>query len=173
MTDLRHKVALVTGSSRGIGAAIAKCFARYGARVALHGRDVSALSRVARDITEARGDALQVTGDVTQFSDIDDSGDPEYFTRFLTRAGSSPGAQKARAAALERLLRRRIRREVAGMPTLWRQYARIQRNRRLFVLLKILAALFVAAGGVFGAHAMSHFPRIASKLHGPGPAAER
>ena len=42
-------------------------------------------------------------GDVTQFDDIDESGDPEYFARFLTRAGSSPGAQKARSAALERL----------------------------------------------------------------------
>jgi ubiquinone/menaquinone biosynthesis C-methylase UbiE len=42
-------------------------------------------------------------GDVTQFSDIDHSGDPEYFTQFLTRAGSSLGAQKARAAALEGL----------------------------------------------------------------------
>jgi ubiquinone/menaquinone biosynthesis C-methylase UbiE len=42
-------------------------------------------------------------GDVTQFDDIDESGDPEYFARFLTRAGSSPGAQKARSVALERL----------------------------------------------------------------------
>lgn len=71
MTDLSHKIALVTGSSRGIGAVIAKCFARHGARVALHGRDVTALSAVARDITEARGEALRVTGDVTQFSEIE------------------------------------------------------------------------------------------------------
>ena len=71
MTDLRHKVALVTGSSRGIGAAIAKCFARHGAKVALHGRDASALSGVAREITEARGDALPVTAELTQFSEIE------------------------------------------------------------------------------------------------------
>ena len=42
MSDLKDRVALVTGSSRGIGAAIAITFARAGARVALHGRDEAA-----------------------------------------------------------------------------------------------------------------------------------
>ena len=47
MNSLSGKVALVTGSSRGIGAAIARLFARQGAMVALHGRDAAALSGVA------------------------------------------------------------------------------------------------------------------------------
>ncbi len=42
MSRLDDRVALVTGSSRGIGAAIACPFARVGARVAVHGRDESA-----------------------------------------------------------------------------------------------------------------------------------
>ena len=46
MNALRDKVALVTGSSRGIGAAIAKLFAANGAKVAVHGRDEAALSAV-------------------------------------------------------------------------------------------------------------------------------
>src|SRR5262249_49594267 len=68
---LKDKIALVTGSSRGIGAAIAALFAREGAKVALHGRDVEALSAVLADIAHANGEAIDVTGDLTQFSDIE------------------------------------------------------------------------------------------------------
>ena len=50
MDILKDKVALVTGSSRGIGAAVAKILARVGAKVAIHGRDESALARVAAEL---------------------------------------------------------------------------------------------------------------------------
>ncbi|HEV7594558.1 MAG TPA: SDR family NAD(P)-dependent oxidoreductase [Gemmatimonadaceae bacterium] len=68
---LEDKVALVTGSSRGIGAAIAKLFAREGARVVVHGRDRAALSSVRSRIEQDGGKVLEVTGDVTSFSDIE------------------------------------------------------------------------------------------------------
>ena len=47
MNTLDGQVALVTGSSRGIGAAIAIEFARRGASVAVHGRDQAAVRDVA------------------------------------------------------------------------------------------------------------------------------
>jgi len=71
MTELTQKVALITGSSRGIGAAIAKCFARHGAKVALHGRDVAALSAVRSEIEAAHGQVMQVAAPLTTFEDLE------------------------------------------------------------------------------------------------------
>jgi 3-oxoacyl-[acyl-carrier protein] reductase len=69
--SLRDKIALVTGSSRGIGAAIANTFAREGAKVVLHGRDRAALSSVRGRIQDAGGTAVILTGDVTRFSELE------------------------------------------------------------------------------------------------------
>jgi len=71
VATLTGKVALVTGSSRGIGAAIATLFAREGATVVVHGRDPAALSRVASAIERNEGRVMQVTGDVTASADLD------------------------------------------------------------------------------------------------------
>jgi len=49
------QVALVTGSSRGIGAAIAAEFARRGAAVAVHGRDAAAAAAIAAAIVSDGG----------------------------------------------------------------------------------------------------------------------
>lgn len=71
MTRLDGKVALITGSSRGIGAAIAKLFAARGARVAVHGRDAKALEEVRSTIAWDGGHAISVAGDVNSFAALE------------------------------------------------------------------------------------------------------
>jgi 3-oxoacyl-[acyl-carrier protein] reductase len=71
MTVLEGKVALITGSSRGIGAAIARLFAEQGAKVVVHGRDTEALTRVRNEIERAGGRAIQVSADTTKFDEIE------------------------------------------------------------------------------------------------------
>lgn len=50
MSELRGKIALVTGGSRGIGAAVARALATAGLRVVVAGRDQAALDAVAREV---------------------------------------------------------------------------------------------------------------------------
>ena len=71
MSALTNRVALVTGSSRGIGAAIAAELARQGTAVAVHGRDHDAVATVAAEIGADGGRSVAVTGNVTSSQDLD------------------------------------------------------------------------------------------------------
>lgn len=58
--QLNHKTALVTGSSKGIGEAIAMALAREGAAVVVHGRDATQAQRVVGAIVASGGRAHAV-----------------------------------------------------------------------------------------------------------------
>ena len=66
VTSLDGQVALVTGSSRGIGAVIARRMAQAGAKVALnYNASVDAAIEVRDSISNAGGDAMLTAGDVS------------------------------------------------------------------------------------------------------------
>ena len=71
MGELTGEIALVTGSSRGIGAAIATLFAAEGAAVAVHGRDGDAVASVVKGIEGAGGQAVPVLADLTRYGEIE------------------------------------------------------------------------------------------------------
>jgi len=70
MEELKGKVVLVTGASRGIGAAAAKAFSDAGAKVVLAARSTAQIESVATEIRDAGGSAIAVACDVSVFSDV-------------------------------------------------------------------------------------------------------
>lgn len=67
---LNGKIALVTGSSKGIGEAIARGLAQEKAIVIIHGRDKAKTEQVARDIVAQGGRAYAVCGDLMIDDDV-------------------------------------------------------------------------------------------------------
>ncbi len=66
MRALQDKVALVTGSARGIGRAVAEKLAAAGAKLVINDLDENALAEAAEAIRVAGGSAVAVPGDVTE-----------------------------------------------------------------------------------------------------------
>src|SRR5689334_10678549 len=71
MPTLKGSVVLITGASSGFGAAAAKRFAQEGCKVILAARRMERLEELANEIHSKGGEALPLSVDVTQPSQID------------------------------------------------------------------------------------------------------
>lgn len=81
--DLTGKTVLITGASRGIGAAIAQRLAACGANLALCGRDPATLERTKRDAEAVGARAASLPGDMSNMAYVE--GLPEATVAALGR----------------------------------------------------------------------------------------
>jgi len=71
MSKLKNKVAIVTGASKGIGAAIAKHFAAEGAKVVVnYASSKEGADKVVKSITDNGGTAIAVQADISKEADV-------------------------------------------------------------------------------------------------------
>ncbi|MFH0130013.1 SDR family NAD(P)-dependent oxidoreductase [Variovorax sp. VaC1] len=80
--DLEGKIALVTGGSRGIGAATCLALARNGVKVAVNGRDEAAMDTTVAAVHAMGGEAMAAPADCAQASAVEAMRD-----RVLARLG--------------------------------------------------------------------------------------
>ena len=71
MTDFSGKVVVITGASRGIGAAVARAFAKSGAKLVLAARTSTEIEAIATELRDAGSEAIAVTCDVSNFADVE------------------------------------------------------------------------------------------------------
>ena len=75
---LKDRIALITGASRGIGAAVAKAYAREGAHLILVARNQGGLEEVDDEVTAQGGSATLVPMDLAAENGIEDLGRQIY-----------------------------------------------------------------------------------------------
>ena len=68
---LKDRVAIVTGSSKGLGRAFALTFAREGADVVINGRDVPAMEEVCSEVEKMGRRALMAPADIRRRNEIE------------------------------------------------------------------------------------------------------
>jgi 3-oxoacyl-[acyl-carrier protein] reductase len=97
--DLAGKVAVVTGGSRGIGAATCRMLAANHAKVVVNGRDQAALEQTVEELRAGGGEATGVAADVADLAGVERLreqterayGPAEVLCAFVGSGGPPPG----------------------------------------------------------------------------------
>ena len=71
MQPLENRSAIVTGASRGIGAAVARALAAHGAKVLLLARSADEIDKIAAEIESMDSKAIAMRCDVTNYEDVE------------------------------------------------------------------------------------------------------
>ncbi len=96
--DLQGKVAIVTGGSRGIGAATCLALAKNGVKVAVNGRDETAIQSTVLAVRAVGGEAIAAPANCAQLSSVEEMrvrvdaelGAPDYVVVFAGGGAGRP-----------------------------------------------------------------------------------
>ena len=80
---LKNKTAIIYGAGGAIGSAVAKAFAKEGAKVFLTGRNLASVAAVAKEITAAGGVA-----EAAQVDALDERAVEQHMTEMVSKAGT-------------------------------------------------------------------------------------
>ena len=156
--DLSGKTALVSGSSRGIGFALASGLAEAGAHVILNGRDAAALNAASDKISAIGGTTSQLIFDVTDRQSVEDAINGfERYTGPIDILINNAGMQHREAledfdlAAFERVMAT----NVTGVFTLSQLVARHMIARKQGKIINIASVMTRAACHMIGAYTTS------------------
>jgi len=115
--DLTNKVAIITGSSKGIGAAMARGLAEFGAKVVISSRKKEAVDTVANDLKKAGFEAIGIpchVGDPDQLKNLVAQTVKTYggIDILINNAATNPvydGIEKMDAAVFDKIMNVNVR----------------------------------------------------------------